>query len=68
MSKRHREQVGGREAVWELASCMACGQLCEITGSFAMSGSEGLEQYVRTRCVLGHLMMGPAFALRPAAE
>lgn len=68
MSKRHHEQVCGREAAWELASCMACGQLCEITGSFAMAGSGGLERYVRTRCVLGHLMMGPEFALRPATD
>lgn len=55
-----------RTATLDLASCMACGEICEVTGTFSMPGPDRGERYVRTRCVLGHLMMGPEFALRPA--
>jgi hypothetical protein len=48
----------------DLECCMACGQVCEITGSFEMPGLHGSERYVRTRCVAGHLLVGPEFALR----
>ena len=52
----------------DFESCMACGQVCEITGCFEMPGLEGPERYVRTRCVGGHMLVGPEFALRaPAA-
>lgn len=50
----------------ELDVCMACGQLCELTGSFTMPGLQGPERYVRTRCISGHLLVGPEFALRAA--
>lgn len=66
MPDRHREQACAQASVLDLSSCMACGELCEITGSFTMTGPGDTERYVRTRCVLGHLMMGPEFALRPA--
>lgn len=48
----------------ELDACMACGQVCEITGAFHMPSPSGSESYVRTRCVDGHVLVGPAFALR----
>lgn len=51
----------------DLDVCMACGQLCELTGSFTMPGLKGPERYVRTRCIDGHLLVGPEFALRAAA-
>ena len=51
----------------DLTSCLACGATCEITGRFALADAQGDETYVRTRCVLGHLMLGPEFALRAAA-
>lgn len=52
----------------DLDSCIACGQVCEITGAFHMPGQGGLEQYVRTRCIGGHVLVGPAFALRSVAD
>ena len=51
----------------DLCACMACGQVCEVTGAFNLPVGEQAERYVRTRCVLGHLMVGPEFALRPVA-
>ena len=51
----------------ELATCVACGEVCEVSGDFAMPGVDGPERYVRTRCLLGHVMVGPAFALHPRA-
>lgn len=48
----------------DLDCCLACGQVCEVTGSFEMPGLEGSERYVRTRCVVGHVLVGPEFALR----
>lgn len=51
----------------ELDACLACGLVCEVTGSFELPGLDGMERYVRTRCVSGHIMVGPAFALRAAA-
>jgi hypothetical protein len=51
----------------DLDACMACGQVCEVTGSFEMPGLNGSERYVRTRCVAGHVLVGPAFALRTPA-
>lgn len=48
----------------DLECCLACGQVCEITGAFEMACLEGSERYLRTRCVAGHVMVGPAFALR----
>jgi hypothetical protein len=54
----------GRELQFE--SCLACGQVCEITGTFDLPGLGGTEPYVRTRCVAGHLFVGPACALRTA--
>lgn len=48
----------------DLDCCVACGQVCEITGSFDMPGLQGPERYIRTRCVAGHLFVGPEFALR----
>jgi len=52
----------------ELDCCIACGQVCEITGTFHMPGAAGAEPYVRTRCVGGHVLVGPAFALRSALD
>jgi hypothetical protein len=51
---------------WDLDSCIACGQVCEVTGSFDMPGLSGPERYARTRCISGHVLVGPAFALRTA--
>lgn len=51
----------------ELDACLACGQVCEVTGSFTMPGLDGPERYVRTRCVGGHVFVGPEFALRVAS-
>lgn len=51
----------------DLDACMACGLVCEVTGTFELPGNDGMEHYVRTRCVSGHVMVGPAFALRAAA-
>lgn len=47
----------------DLQSCVACGQVAEVTGSFHLPGLDGLERYVRTRCMMGHMLVGPAFAL-----
>lgn len=47
----------------DLQSCVACGQVAEVTGSFDLPGLDGPERYVRTRCLVGHLLVGPAFAL-----
>jgi len=52
----------------ELDCCIACGQVCEITGTFRMPGADGSEPYVRTRCVGGHVLVGPAFALRSVLD
>lgn len=52
----------------DLEACVACGQVCEVSGSFDMPGLDGPERYVRTRCVVGHVMVGPEFALRPSAQ
>ncbi|HSK90633.1 MAG TPA: hypothetical protein VK875_04905 [Euzebyales bacterium] len=46
---------------------MACGQVCEVTGSFELPGLDGAERYLRTRCVSGHVLVGPEFALRSTA-
>lgn len=48
----------------ELTSCAACGEVAEVGASFAMPGLAEPERYVRTRCVLGHVFVGPEFALR----
>jgi hypothetical protein len=48
----------------ELLSCMACGQVAEVTGQFELPGLDGAERYVRTRCLMGHMLVGPEFALR----
>lgn len=48
----------------ELGPCLACGQVCEVTGSFDLPGTGGPEPYLRTRCLDGHVMVGPAFAIR----
>ena len=52
----------------ELDSCIACGQVCEITGAFHMPAPGGSERYVRTRCIGGHVLVGPAFALRSVGD
>ena len=47
-----------------LASCLACGAVSEITGSFCLPDAAGApEDYVRTRCLTGHVVVVPAFAL-----
>ena len=51
----------------QLQSCLACGQVCEVTGCFTMPGPDGQEPYMRTRCIVGHILVGPAFALRGTA-
>lgn len=51
----------------DLDCCMACGQVCEVTGSFELPGLDGAERYLRTRCVSGHVLVGPEFALRSTA-
>lgn len=51
----------------DLDCCMACGQVCEVTGSFELPGLDGSERYLRTRCVGGHVLVGPEFALRSTA-
>lgn len=56
-----------RVAALDLGECIACGKLCELTGSFTLPGLRGLERYARTRCIEGHVMVGPEFALRPAS-
>lgn len=52
----------------DLEVCVACGQVCEVSGTFEMPGLDGPEHYVRTRCVVGHVMVGPEFALRPSNQ
>ncbi|HSJ43410.1 MAG TPA: hypothetical protein VK923_01855 [Euzebyales bacterium] len=52
----------------DLDCCIACGQVCEITGTFHLPGQGGVEPYVRTRCVAGHVLVGPAFALRTTVD
>lgn len=47
----------------ELRSCLACGQLSEVTGSFSLPGPGGDEPYLRTRCLDGHLVVVPEFAV-----
>ena len=51
----------------DLDTCMACGLVCEVTGTFELPGIDSMEHYVRTRCVSGHIMVGPEFALRAVA-
>jgi hypothetical protein len=66
MSVRRHADASRLTRALELDCCMACGQVCEVTGSFEMPGLSGSERYVRTRCVAGHVFVGPAFALRQA--
>jgi hypothetical protein len=66
MAVRRYANAGGASTL-DLDACMACGQVCELTGSFDMPGLQGPERYVRTRCVAGHVMVGPQFALRAHA-
>lgn len=47
----------------DLRACLACGQPSEVTGSFELPGTDGVEPYLRTRCLHGHLVVVPAFAL-----
>lgn len=67
MSVRRHADAHGPTRALDLDCCMACGQVCEITGSFDMPGLNGSERYVRTRCVAGHVLVGPEFALRTPA-
>lgn len=46
-----------------LTSCVACGAVAEVTGSFRLPGLDGEESYARTRCIAGHMVVIPAFAL-----
>ena len=48
----------------ELVSCLACGHVAEVSGQFTLPGHRGSERYLRTKCLQGHLMVGPAFALQ----
>lgn len=63
----------GRSAVTDarrplrLVSCLACDGISEVTGAFELPGPGGTEPYVRTRCLDGHLVVVPAFALEPNA-
>lgn len=54
----------GTLAELDLTTCAACGSVAEVGGSFEMPGLGGPERYVRTRCMLGHIFVGPEFALR----
>lgn len=48
----------------DLRSCLACGAVCEVTGTFTLpSPLGGHEDYVRTVCALGHRIVSPAFAV-----
>ena len=68
MSVRRHADANRRTRALDLDCCMACGQVCEITGSFEMPGLNGSERYVRTRCVGGHVLVGPEFALRASGS
>lgn len=48
----------------EVTACVACDGPAEVTGSFSLPGPATPEQYVRTRCLDGHLVVVPAFVLR----
>ena len=48
----------------ELVDCLACGQVAEVTGTFVLPAGDHDEDYLRTRCLDGHLVVVPAFAVR----
>lgn len=68
MRHKHYDQMNDDVSALDLDVCVACGQLCELTGSFTMPGLDGPERYARTRCIAGHMLVGPEFALRAAAS
>lgn len=68
MTTSHRTTSRRQSRELDFCSCVACGQVCEVTGAFDLPTGERSERYVRTRCVLGHLMVGPEFALRPQSS
>ena len=68
MSVRRDADASRVARALQLDCCKACGQVCEITGSFDLPGLDGPERYLRTRCVAGHLLVGPAFALRAGSD
>lgn len=65
MAAPHAGPSSGAGAAVDLRSCLACGSVCEITGAFRLPAQGGGDEaYVRTRCVLGHRVVTPAFAVR----
>ena len=58
------QRTGTTTRELDLGPCLACGQVCEVTGSFELPGLQGPEAYLRTRCLDGHVLVGPAFAIR----
>ncbi|MEE8603004.1 hypothetical protein [Euzebya tangerina] len=54
----------GALADLDLTPCPGCGTVAEVSGGFEMPGLDGTERYVRTRCMVGHVFVGPEFALR----
>jgi hypothetical protein len=60
----HDPATASTATALDLVACLACAQVAEVTGSFTMPGLDGAERYVRTRCMGGHVMVGPEFALR----
>lgn len=65
MAAPHAERSTSDVVDVELRSCLACGNVCEVTGDFTLPAPGGAaEAYVRTRCVLGHRVVTPAFAVR----
>lgn len=67
MSVRRDTDASSTVRALDLSSCMACGQVCEVSGTFQLPGLDGPERYVRTRCLSGHMLVGPEFALRARA-
>lgn len=46
-----------------VVACLACTGVAEVTGTFTLPGSAGDEAYLRTRCLDGHVVVAPAFAV-----
>lgn len=47
----------------DVVACLACDGVAEVTGSFTLPGTDGSEPYVRTRCLDGHTVVCPSFAV-----
>jgi hypothetical protein len=59
------ERAGATDLHRDLAltACVACGGVAEVTATFELPGDARAEAYVRTRCLVGHLVVVPAFVV-----